>query len=230
VTEHAPTGDSAGGSAAVPDRFAGLRRSYLHGRLDESGLAPDPVSQFEQWLADAVRAGLPEPNAMVLSTASSECVPSVRMVLLKAIDQRGFVFFTNYGSRKSRDLAGNPRAALAFPWFWMERQVIITGAVERLPAAESADYFRSRPRGAQLGAWASRQSEVISGRHVLASRVAELEAAYPEGAELPVPDFWGGWRVVPEAVEFWQGRANRLHDRLRYRRMGDGWLVERLAP
>jgi pyridoxamine 5'-phosphate oxidase len=207
-----------------------MRREYAARGLDEADLAPDPFAQFGRWLADVVAAELPEPNAMVVTTASAEGRPSVRTVLLKRYDAAGFVFFTNYTSRKGRELAANPAVALLFPWHPVARQVIVTGTAERVSAEETAAYFRTRPRESQLGAWASRQSEVIADRRVIEKRFARLAARYPQGATVPVPDFWGGFRVVPAEVEFWQGRPERLHDRLRYRRRGETWAMERLSP
>jgi pyridoxamine 5'-phosphate oxidase len=199
-------------------------------RLDEATLADDPLTQFTAWMADTVAAGLPEPTAMVLATVSGNGRPRARTVLLKNYDSGGFTFYTNRTSRKGTDLAEVPRACLLFPWHAIHRQVIIEGPVTPLTTAESQPYFRSRPHGSQLGAWASRQSTVISSRAELDERYAELSRRWPEGTEVPMPDFWGGYRVIPEVVEFWQGRLNRLHDRLRYRRDGGAWVVERLSP
>ncbi|WP_145908202.1 pyridoxamine 5'-phosphate oxidase [Kitasatospora viridis] len=207
-----------------------MRRQYEEEGLAESDLAADPVTQFSRWFAQAERAGLDEPNAMVLSTADAAGRPSSRTVLLKGYDRRGFVFFTNYGSRKGTELAANPHAALLFPWHPIQRQVTVTGRVERTGRDETAAYFRIRPHGSQLGAWASEQSSPVASREVLERRFAELESRYPEGEGVPVPPFWGGFRVVPQAVEFWQGRPNRLHDRLRYTAGPGGWTVERLCP
>ncbi|GII93321.1 pyridoxamine 5'-phosphate oxidase [Sinosporangium siamense] len=211
-----------------PPSLAGLRRTYEGEPLLEADLATDPVTQFTAWFADAVDAGLPEPNAVVLATSSAGGRPSARTVLLKGFDQRGFVFYTNYESRKGRDLAENPRACLMFPWHQIRRQVRVEGHAVRLPRDESAAYFHSRPYGSRVGAWASRQSAVVGSREALDERYAELAGRWPE--EPPMPDFWGGFRVVPVEVEFWQGQTDRMHDRLRYRRVPDGWTLERLAP
>ena len=208
--------------------LAALREEYARGGLDLPDLEPDPVAMFARWMRDAVEAGMYEPNAMVLSTATPDGVPSSRMVLLKGVDAAGFVFFTNHTSRKGDELAANPRCALLLPWHPVERQVRIEGTATPLPRDEVAAYFRSRPRGAQLGAWASRQSSVVPSRAALAADYARVEERFPD--EVDLPDHWGGYRVRHEVVEFWQGRASRMHDRLVYRRAGDGWFVERLAP
>ena len=199
-------------------------------RLDEATLADDPLGQFTAWMADTVAAGLPEPTAMVLATVSGDGRPRARTVLLKSYDSGGFTFYTNRTSRKGTDLAEVPRACLLFPWHAIHRQVIIEGPVTALTTAESQPYFRSRAHGSQVGAWASRQSTVIGSRAELDGRYAELARRWPEGTDVPMPDFWGGYRVIPEVVEFWQGRLNRLHDRLRYRRDGGAWVIERLSP
>ena len=205
---------------------ADLRRDYAQAGLDEGELAPSWLEQFDRWFGQA--GGLVEPNAVVLATATPEGVPSARTVLLKAYDERGLVVFTNLTSRKAREALTNPVATLLFSWVELERQVAVEGRVEQVDRAETEAYFRSRPRGSQLGAWVSRQSQVIADREVLTTRLAELEARFD--AEVPVPDFWGGLRVVPSSVEFWQGRPSRLHDRLRFRRAHGDWIVERLSP
>ena len=205
-----------------------MRRPYRGGSLGEADLAADWLTQLRRWLDEALRAGLPEPNAMVLATAGADGVPSARTVLLKEADERGLAFFTNLGSRKGRELAENPRAALVFPWYPMQRQVVIDGLVEPVATEEADAYFASRPRGSRLGAVASPQSRPIADRDDVERRYAELDAAHPD--EVPRPEWWGGLRVVPDAVEFWQGRPDRLHDRLRFRREAPGWVTERLAP
>jgi pyridoxamine 5'-phosphate oxidase len=198
--------------------------------LTEEMLAADPLAQFAAWMADVVAAALPEPTAMVLATVSADGRPRGRTVLLKSYDSGGFVFYTNRTSRKGSDLAEVPRASLVFPWYPLHRQVIVEGTVSPLSTAQSEPYYRSRPRGSQLGAWASRQSTVIGSRAELDDRYAELARKWPEGTDVPMPEFWGGYRVIPEVVEFWQGRVNRMHDRLRYRRDDGRWVIERLAP
>ena len=206
-----------------------MRQEYTREALAEADVDADPVVQFGRWFEQAEQAGLLEPTAMTLATATPDGRPSARMVLLRGFDERGFCFYTNYESRKGGELAANPRAALVFWWGELERQVRIEGRVERTSRAESEAYFRSRPPGSQLSAAASPQSRVIQDRAVLERRVAELAADSADG-QVPLPDFWGGYRLTHEVVEFWQGRPNRLHDRLRYRRAGDGWKIERLAP
>jgi len=199
------------------------------GVLLEASMASDPLEQFRRWYAEAERAEIRAPHAMALATADAEGSPSVRMVLLKEADEEGFVFFTGYGSRKGGELDANPRAALLFYWDPLGRQVRVEGDVERVPARESDAYFGARARGAQIAATASRQGRVLESREELDARVAELEREH-EGSDVPRPDHWGGYRLVPESYEFWQHRENRLHDRLRYRAAGDGWLLERLSP
>jgi pyridoxamine 5'-phosphate oxidase len=207
-----------------------MRREYARTGLAEADLAPDWTAQLRSWLRQAAGAGLPEPNAMVVATADGRGRPSARTVLLKGVDERGLVFFTNYRSRKAVEAAGNPYASVVFPWHAMGRQVIVCGAVESIDRAESEAYFTTRPRPSQLGAWASPQSQVVADRDVLDRAYVELEHRYPDGVTVPAPPHWGGLRVVPDTVEFWQGRERRMHDRLRYRRSGAGWLVERLGP
>jgi pyridoxamine 5'-phosphate oxidase len=208
---------------------AKLRREYAGEPFGEESAADEPVEQFRRWFEAALAAGIEDANAMVLATADAAGRPSARVVLLKGYDPEGFVFYTNYGSRKAAELAANPRAELVFYWPPLNRQVRIAGAVAKVPAAESEAYFASRPRGAQLGAVASRQSAVVAGRVELEERYRRAEAEYA-GRPVPRPPGWGGYRLRPEEFEFWQGRENRLHDRLRYRRAGDGWVRERLAP
>lgn len=205
------------------------RKEYSLAGLTERDLARDPFRQFDKWFQEAEAAKIVEPNAMTLATTSREGRPSARTVLLKGVDGRGFVFFSNYESRKGRELEANPHATLLFPWLALERQVIVEGAVTRVPREESEAYFHSRPRASQLGAWVSQQSSIIAGRAVLEQSMKALEQKHA-GQEVPVPPHWGGWRLAPETVEFWQGRRSRLHDRLRYRRVKDGWTIERLAP
>lgn len=222
---------ASGGDVRFDEReLAELRQSYRRGELVEEVMATDPFQQFRAWLHDAIAAGVPEPNAMVLATAGADGVPSARTVLLKGLDEDGLAFYTNYESDKAADLDANPRAELVFPWHGMERQVRVAGVAHRVDRAESAAYFATRPRESRLGAWASRQSSVVADRAALDQAYEAVEARWSEEAEIPLPEFWGGYRVVPETVEFWQGRVGRLHDRLRYRRTADGWTLERLAP
>jgi pyridoxamine 5'-phosphate oxidase len=209
----------------MSEDFAGLREEYARTGLAEGDLTPDPMTLFRRWFEE-VRP-LPEPNAMVLATVGADGRPSARAVLLKGLDERGFLFYTNLMSRKGRDLAGHPDCALLFPWHPLQRQVRVEGRAQPLPRSEAATYFATRPRGAQLGAWASPQSEVVTA-DALAASYAAAEERFP--GEVPLPDYWGGYVVVPESIEFWQGRRHRMHDRWRYVRDGGSWRAERLAP
>ncbi len=213
----------------MPRGLSDLRKEYTRAGLRESDVDPDPVEQFRRWFDEALAADLHEPNAMTVATASPDGAPSARVVLLKGFDERGFVFYTNYEGRKGRELDENPCAALLFYWGELERQVRIEGSVSRVSEEESDAYYAGRPRGSRLGALASEQSRVVGSREVLEDRIKRLEAEY-EGRDVPRPAFWGGYRVEPEAMEFWQGRENRLHDRLVYRRGDGGWKLERLQP
>ena len=206
-----------------------LREDYKREPLDEEALDGDPVAQFRLWFEEARAAGIPEPNAMTLGTAEKGGRVSCRTVLLKAYDERGFVFFTNYGSRKAAQIAGNPHAALLFPWVSLARQIEIAGTVEKISPAESIAYFLSRPAGSRLGAWVSDQSRVVSSRSVLVAKYEELKRRFADG-QIPKPDFWGGYRVVPETIEFWQGGGDRLHDRILYTRRDGAWTRARLSP
>ena len=212
----------------MTDRYADLRREYALGGLAEADLAPDPFSMFRRWYDDATAAAVYEPNAMVVSSATTDGHPSSRLVLLKGFSEEGWVFFTNLGSRKGTELTSNPRVSLLFPWHPLERQVRVDGTAVVLGRDEVAAYFHSRPRGAQLGAHASHQSREVGSREELDDAWASADAAYP--GEVPLPDEWGGFRVEPDAVEFWQGRPGRMHDRIVYRRDGEGWSTHRLAP
>ncbi len=215
-------------------RMAAMREEYSLAGLSEADLAADWVSQFDRWLGDAIAAGLPEPNAMVLATARPTGEVASRTVLCKGVDAAGVVFYTNLNSDKSRDLLANPWAAVTFPWIGLQRQVHVRGRVERVSDELARAYWATRPRGSRLGAWASPQSAVLPDRAALERLQAQVTERFggptDDGTPVPLPDFWGGWRVVPETVEFWQGRLARLHDRLRYRRTDPGWVIERLAP
>ena len=209
-------------------KLAGARQEYIRGGLVESDLLADPFDMFTRWYDEAAAAGIYEPNAMVVATASADGTPSARFVLLKGMSEQGFVFFTNLGSAKAADLADNPRCSLLFPWHPLERQVRVQGTVSLLPRSAVDDYFASRPRRSRIGSWASRQSSVVADRAELDASIAAVEERFPD--EVPVPDFWGGYLVEPLTVEFWQGRPGRMHDRLVYSRTDEGWATHRLAP
>ena len=211
-------------------KYEAFRREYVAGGLSREDLDPSPIAQFEQWLQQAVEAGLADPTAMALSTVDAEGRPWQRLVLLKGLSRGGFVFYTNYRSDKARAMAAEPRVSLLFPWNELDRQVIVGGRAERMGALESASYFLTRPRESQIAAWASRQSRPIAGRALLENEVRKLKERFADG-EVPVPDFWGGYRVLPERIEFWQGGEHRLHDRFRYQRQTDAdWSIEQLQP
>ena len=220
----------------TPTRLADLRVHYDQGHLDLADLPQDPLTAFQGWLEAAVAAQLPEPNAMVLATADQTGQPSSRTVLLKNADERGFIFYTNLQSRKSREIWENPHASVVCPWFAMHRQISVVGAVAPIDRTEAQEYFNSRPRDSKIGAWVSEQSTVIDDRSILDARFDELIRRYPD--DIPMPDYWGGWLIVPKTIEFWQGRPSRLHDRLRFHRTHDNgkfndsqaWAIERLSP
>jgi pyridoxamine 5'-phosphate oxidase len=211
----------------TPEAF---RARAMEQGLSREDLDPDPFRQFQQWFEDAIATGLPEPNGMSLATVDEDGQPWLRTVLLKLYDEEGFIFFTNYESRKARQIAFNPRVSLLFPWVALARQVKINGRAAKIPTAESLRYFATRPRGSQIGAWASPQSQVITSRSLLEAKVDEIKRKFAHG-EIPLPDYWGGYRVVPDRIELWQGRDSRLHDRFAYTRGADGtWRIDRLAP
>ncbi|MFY0599055.1 MAG: pyridoxamine 5'-phosphate oxidase [Cyclobacteriaceae bacterium] len=208
---------------------ANLRQEYTQAKLDLESTNPSPFLQFEKWFQEALSSELLEPNAMVLSTSNLEHQITQRTVLLKAYDENGFVFYTNYKSKKATQIEENPHVSMLFPWYGLERQVSITGIAKKVSSQESLKYFLSRPKGSQLGAWVSHQSRVISSRSILESKLEEIKSKFKSG-EIPLPDFWGGYRIIPKTIEFWQGRANRLHDRLLYTSHEGTWNIERLSP
>jgi len=209
--------------------IASLRQEYTKASLDLDSVCASPFDQFQQWFDEAQKSKVTEPNAMVLSTSDLSGHITQRTVLLKAIDPNGFVFYTNYKSRKARQIEENPQVCILFPWYQLERQVIITGRAEKVSTAQSMKYFLSRPLGSQLGAWVSHQSEVITSRSILEMKLQEMKAKFKDG-KIPLPDFWGGYKIVPDSIEFWQGRASRLHDRILYSRSDSDWSTQRLAP
>jgi len=215
-----------------PLEITNLRVDYTQEELNRDDLHPNPFKQFTKWFDVVLELGTElEPNAMTLATVSKAGIPDARILLMKGMDERGFAFYTNYASQKGQDLLDNPQATILFYWGALHRQVRITGEVSRVTQTESALYFRSRPHGSQLGAWASQQSQVIESRAILETKLKALQAQYPEGTEVPLPETWGGYRLVPTSFEFWQGRQNRLHDRFRYtRQANDSWIIDRLSP
>lgn len=213
----------------MTDSIAALRKEYTKASLDIDSVDPDPIKQFQKWFLEAQKSEVLEPNAMVLSTVNDQGQPFQRTVLMKAMDERGIVFYTNYSSRKATHIKSNGKVSVLFPWYSLERQVAINGVAAKISAKESLKYFTSRPHGSQLGAWVSQQSSVISSRSILEIKLAEMKRKFKEG-KVPLPDFWGGYLIQPETIEFWQGRQNRLHDRLIYEKAGSAWEISRLAP
>ncbi len=209
--------------------IASIRKEYTQAELDESSVLKNPFEQFEKWFQEALNSKIIEPTAMVLSTVDSYGQPFQRTVLLKTFNKDGFVFYTNYESRKANHLKDNPRVSLLFPWYSLERQVAITGQVEKVSTKESLKYFLSRPEGSQLGAWVSNQSEVITSRNILETKLAQMKQKFKDG-KIPLPDHWGGYRVIPDSIEFWQGRKSRLHDRIYFQKENESWNISRLAP
>lgn len=209
--------------------IAALRKEYTQAELDEKSIHTNPFLQFEQWFQEALKSQINEPNAMSVATVDQHGQPFQRTVLLKTFNEEGFVFYTNYTSRKAHQLEVNPKISLLFPWYDLERQVAITGSVVKVSSKESLTYFLTRPRGSQLGAWVSNQSEVITSRSILEMKLAEMKNKFKEG-KIPLPDHWGGYRVVPDSIEFWQGRPNRLHDRILFTKTTENWKISRLAP
>jgi pyridoxamine 5'-phosphate oxidase len=206
-----------------------LRNEYKGTFLDVTNVDPSPFAQFKKWFDEALKAGIEEPNGMVLSTVSETGMPSLRTVLLKAYNQQGFVFYTNYNSRKSKEISHNPQVSVVFPWYDLHRQLIIQGRVQKVPPAESLKYFISRPFGSKLAAWVSNQSQVVTSRNLLEMKMKEMKEKFKSG-EVPLPDYWGGYKIIPETFEFWQGQPNRLHDRIYYTKNQESWDIERLAP
>lgn len=213
----------------LSEKIAQLRQEYAAEPLTKDSVNPNPFNQFEYWFKEALNAELLEPNAMTIATATKEGIPSARTVLLKHFDDKGFTFYTNYGSKKSKEIEENPNAALLFAWIPLQRQVKIQGKVEKVSQAESLKYFMSRPKGSQLGAWVSEQSSVISSRSILANKLEEMKQKF-QNKEVPLPSFWGGYKVIPTIIEFWQGQPSRLHDRIQYSLENGEWKIERLAP
>tara|TARA_Y100001935_G_scaffold253337_1_gene259304 strand:- start:582 stop:1217 length:636 start_codon:yes stop_codon:yes gene_type:complete len=209
--------------------IADIRREFVYSGLSRSDLLDDPISQFEKWFIEAKDSNLENVNALSLATSGNDGMPACRTVLLKGFDKNGFVFYTNYGSRKAKDIEENPKAALLFHWLELDRQVKVQGSIKKIDRSETIKYFSSRPRGSQLGAWSSSQSSPISSRNALTEEFKKIEKNFKD-KDIPTPDFWGGYRVVPLYIEFWQGRENRLHDRFEYRKEGSDWLIQRLSP